>query len=156
MRVVKRVVDFSSIFFRGALTARSSADAERSRARSGGIPLPLRRWLERRGPVRIPILKASCFSLPLRSGGVLPGVHGVSLADRCCRFLLCQTMSSCTSSYPDRCAKAHRPRCRAYRTAATGDSAPSNPRVRLAPASCSYGQESPGRKGSHALFSGSC
>src|SRR5258707_1172735 len=42
MRVVKRVVDFSSIFFRGALTARSAADAERSRARSGEIPLPLR------------------------------------------------------------------------------------------------------------------
>jgi len=80
----------------------------------------------------------------------------VSLADRCRRFLLCRTLSSYTSSYPDRCAQGHRPLCRACMTAATGDSAPSNRRVRLEPASCSYGQESPGRKGFHALCSGSC
>jgi len=60
-------------------------------------------------------------------------------------------MSSYTSSYPDRCMK-HRPMCLACMTAATGDSAPSNRRVRVAPASWSYGQESPGRKGFHALF----
>src|SRR6185369_11716105 len=107
------------------------------------------------GWVRFLLLKAFCF-LSLRSGGVLPGVHRVGLADQCRRFLLCRTKSSCTSSYPDRCAQGHRPLCLACMTAATGDSAPSNPRVRLAPASCSYGQESPGRKGSHALFSGSC
>jgi len=56
----------------------------------------------------------------------------VSLADRCRRFVLCETLSSYTSSYPDRCAKAHRPRCLACMTAATGDSAPSNPRARVA------------------------
>jgi len=44
-------------------------------------------------------------------------------------MVVCQEMSSCTSSYPDRCARlwagAHRPQCHACVTAATGGSAPS-------------------------------
>lgn len=106
---------------------------------------------------RVPFLKAlSLFFLSLVFGVVLPGDNRVSLAYRCRRFLLCRTMSSYTSSYPDRCANWHRPLCLACMTATTEDSAPSNGRVRLAPASCSYGQESPGRNGFHALYSGSC
>ena len=97
------------------------------------MPLALRPCLEQCASFRLPFPKASC-SFPLRSGGVLPGVHRVGLADRCRRFLLCRTVSSCTSSYPDRCAQAHRPLCLACMTAATGDSAPSNRRVGLAPA----------------------
>lgn len=65
-------------------------------------------------------------------------------------------MSPCTSSYPDRSdQESDRPMCLTCLTAATGDSAPSNRRVGLRPTSCSYGQESPGRKNSHARYSGS-
>jgi len=39
-------------------------------------------------------------------------------------------------------------------TAATGGSAPSNPRVGLRLTSCSYEQPPPDRKGSHALAQG--
>ena len=51
--------------------------------------------LRRVASMRIPFLKASwSFFLSLFCGGVLPGVR-VSLVDRCRRFLLCRTVSSC-------------------------------------------------------------
>ena len=109
-----------------------------------------------RPPSGFPFLKASGFSLLLFGRGVLPGVRRVSSADRCRRFRLCRTLSSYTSSYPDRCRKRHRPLCRAcLMTAATGGSAPSNPRVNARLTSCSYELEPPDRKGFHALISGS-
>ena len=82
------------------------------------MSIPLGACLRRAASIRILFLKASLSLCPFPlSGGVLPGVHRASLADRCRRFLLCRTMSSCTSSYPDRCAKAHRPLCLACMTA---------------------------------------
>ena len=52
-----------------------------------------------------------------------------------------------TSSYPDSWDETQRPSCLACVTAATGESVPSNPRVGLRRTSCSYGQDSPDRKG---------
>ena len=90
--------------------------------------------------------------------GVPARVQRVRVVDRCRRFPSCRTIASYTSSYPDRCAlagaRSHRPFCHACLTAATGDSAPSNPRVSAWLTSCSYGLESPDRKVSPALFPG--
>ena len=90
--------------------------------------------------------------------GVPARVQRVRVVDRCRRFPSCRTIASYTSSYPDRCAlagaRSHRPFCHACLTAATGDSAPSNPRVSAWLTSCSYGLESPDRKFSPALFPG--
>jgi len=61
--------------------------------------------------------------------------------------------ASCTSSYPSS-SITERPTCRACLTAATGGSAPSNPRVGWRLTSCSYEQPPPDRKGSHALAQG--
>ena len=90
--------------------------------------------------------------------GVPARVQRGRVVDRCRRFPSCRTRSSYTSSYPDRCAPAgarsHRPFRHAGLTAATGDSAPSNPRVNSRLTSCSYGLEPPDRKISPALFPG--
>ena len=132
--------------------------SERSPARSGWSRATARTVFLQRRVHPFAILKASSFFLLLRAGGVAPKVRGVKFADRCRRMVVCQEMSSCTSSYPDRCALAwartHRPLCLACLTAATGDCAPSNPRVNARFTSCSYEQQSPDRKGSHARFSG--
>jgi hypothetical protein len=71
MRVVKRVVDYSPVFFSESFGARSAADAKRSRARSG--------WLSGRPPrptrpcsfLRVPLKSSSFLLLP---GGVLLSV----------------------------------------------------------------------------------
>ena len=152
----------SSRFCIGGFRRRSGvAERQRSgvRREALGHEPPVRTVPSPRRQVRDPFLRASSsLFLSLLCGGVLPGVQRVSLADRCRRFLLCETMSSCTSSYPDRCALAfartHRPRCLACLTAATGDCAPSNPRVNTRFTSCSYEQQSPDHKLSHAQFSG--
>ena len=162
MKVVKRVVEFPPGFL-GVVFRRGSGATERERSgvrrASGGVPLPLAPCLRLQASVRVPFLKASGFSFLLFAGGVLPRVRRAGLADRCRRFRLCRTCSSYTSSYPDRCAAAraagHRPLCRACLTAATGGSAPSNPRVNTRLTSCSYELEPPDRKGSRALISGS-
>lgn len=63
-----------------------------------------------------------------------------------------------TSSYPDSWDQTQRPWCLACVTAATGESVPSNRRVGLRRTSCSYGLDSPDRKGfseiHHALWDG--
>ena len=73
--------------------------------------------------------------------GVPARVHRVRIVDRCRRFPSCRTIASYTSSSPDRCAlagaRSHRPFCHACLTAATGDSAPSHPRVSARLTSCS-------------------
>src|SRR6185503_714229 len=124
--------------------------SERSPARSGLARATARTVSSLLRILPFPFLKASSFFLPLRPGGVAPKVRRVKFADRCRRTLVCQEMSSCTSSYPDRCAPAcartHRPLCLACLTAATGDCAPSNPRVNTRFTSCSYEQQSPDRK----------
>jgi hypothetical protein len=79
----------------------------------------------------------------------------VSMIDRCRRLNACLARSPRTSSYPDSWDEAQRPWCHTCVTAATGGSAPSNRRVGLAPTSSGCGQEPPGRKFTHALFSGS-
>ena len=93
-------------------------------------------------------------SFPLRGGGVIPEVHCVSMADRCRRLNACLARLPRTSSYPDSWDEAQRPWCHTCVTAATGGSAPSNRRAGLAPTSSGCGQEPPGRKFTHALFSG--
>ena len=93
-------------------------------------------------------------SFPLRDGGVIPKVHRVSMIDRCRRLNACLAMSPRTSSYPDSWRAGQRPWCHTCVTAATGGSAPSNARVGLHHTSSSCGQEPPGRKFTHALFSG--
>jgi hypothetical protein len=93
-------------------------------------------------------------SFPLRGGGVIRKVHRVSMPDRCRRLNACLAMSPRTSSYPDSWHESQRPLCHTCVTAATGGSAPSNRRAGLAPTSSGCGQEPPGRKFAHALFSG--
>ena len=140
----------------GVGPAQRSDSGVESGARAVGCRPSLVPRLRLHGPFRVPFLKASGLSFLLFAGGVLPGVRRAGLADRCRRFRMCRTMSSYTSSYPDRCAETHRPLCRAcLMTAATGGSAPSNPRVNAGFTSCSYELEPPGRKGFCALFSGS-
>src|SRR5664279_4943926 len=93
-------------------------------------------------------------SFPLRGGGVFPEAHRVSMIDRCRRLNACLAKVPRTSSYPDSWDEAQRPCCHTCVTAATGGSAPSNRRAGLAPTSSGCGQEPPGRKFTHALFSG--
>src|ERR1700722_16242325 len=75
------------------------------------------------------------------------------MIDRCRRLNVCLAKVPRTSSYPDSWDEAQRPWCHTCVTAATGGSAPSNPRVGLAPTSSGCGQEPPGRKFTHARFS---
>ena len=142
-----RQVSLSEVSPRGAQRQRSGG----ARASGGTNCHPPR---PARSPsVSLVFLQRVLFSsLP---GGVLPQVRRVSLADRCRRVEMCQTRSSCTSSYPDSWDQTQRPICLACLTAATGESVPSNARVGLRPTSSSHGQDSPGRKGSHAWSSGS-
>ena len=137
------------MFLSEALVARRAAERNGGARASGGIPSLLLAFFS--SSVRARSLFQSVSLLLLR--GVPARVLRGRFADRCRRFQSCRTRSSCTSSYPDRGTEVHRPLSHACVTAATGGSAPSNPRVNARFTSCSCGLEPPDRKISPALFS---
>ena len=153
MKVVNRIVDFPPGFFSEASVARNGAERSGA-ARASGGSLGRRDGSSSPGVPPSPSFLQS-FSFPLLLGGVPARVRRVRFAHRCRRFQSCRTRSSCTSSYPDSSdLRRERPLSLACLTAATGDSAPSNPRVNTRPTSCSYGREPPDRKSFPARFSG--